>query len=67
MLKWANKVTKRHTNRVIKNRKIEQLKNKGIPSLMARFIVNVGMIESIRKILLKIRLWHNAKKILFQQ
>jgi len=67
LLKWANKVTKRHTNRVIKNRKIEQLKNKGIPSLMARFIVNVGMIESIRKILLKIRLWHNAKKILFQQ
>lgn len=67
LLKWANSVTKRHTTRVIKKRKIEQLKMRGIPYFLATIMVHVGMIEFIRGIFLKTGLWHRAKKMLVRK
>lgn len=64
LLKWANKVTKTHTNKVMKKRKIEQFKARGIPYLFASILVNISMIKFVREIILKTGIIKGIKAIM---
>ena len=50
LLRWANDVTKRHTDKVRDKRFIERMKAFRIPKFIARFMVKASKIEFLKKI-----------------
>ncbi|MHC4487648.1 MAG: B12-binding domain-containing radical SAM protein [Planctomycetota bacterium] len=49
LLKWANGVTKKHTDKVKDSHKIQRLKAVGIPNIVAVLITNLAKVELIKK------------------
>lgn len=64
LLKWANKVTKKHTDEVHDKNNISKLKAKGIPKVVAFLILKIHNVQLIKWSIRYFRLSKRIKQIL---
>lgn len=64
LLKWANKVTKKHTDRVREENRVKHFETFGIPNILARFMSRFAENKFIKKLLLKLGISKIVKDIL---